>query len=152
MSNHHINRRSYSTNVRALNFKRKAVETLITLLWHLAPVFTLHKVADLFFAPARPRLSSDQSRMIAQYEQRFGYDLNRDDPLRLLSRFNAPVLIIYDRDDRIVPFRDSKAAAANNRHVRLHPTEGLGHKGVLTDPGVAAAALDHLGRPQTKEQ
>ena len=66
MSNHHINRRNYSTNVRTLDFKRKAVETLITMLWHLAPVFTLHKVTDLFFGPTRPRLSTDQSRMIAQ--------------------------------------------------------------------------------------
>lgn len=297
MTNHHINRRMYSTNVRAFSIKRKAVESLITILWHLAPAFTLQRVADLFFAPARPNLSAEQSRMIAhgrplqatvhgqtirgwswgqgpgillahgwngcgiqllgfitplvragytaiafdavghgrsegrtssyfeytdtlrlvvdpdrgfhiqgfvghslgaaalintidkvhlnlpavliapplrlrellhdtlgqwgipepvyrtliaQYESRFGYDLNRDDPLRLLGRLNAPVLIVHDRDDRMVPFRDSKTAAENNRHVRLHLTEGLGHKGVLTDPGVAAAALDHLGRPQAK--
>ncbi|MEN8692126.1 MAG: alpha/beta fold hydrolase [Desulfobacterales bacterium] len=299
MSSHQINRRNYSTNVRIFNIKRKAVESLITILWHLAPAFTQQKIADLFFAPTRPRLSTDQSLMIdqgrplqatvhgktirgwrwgqgpgillahgwngcgiqlhglitplvragytaiafdalghgrsdghtssyfeytdtlrlvvdpetgfriqgfvghslgaaalvntidkehlslpavliapplrlrellhdilgqwgipapvyktliAQYEQRFGYNLNHDDPLRLLGRLNAPVLIIHDRDDRIVPFRDSKAAAKNNRHVRLHLTEGLGHKGVLTDPGVAAAALDHLSRPQAKAQ
>jgi pimeloyl-ACP methyl ester carboxylesterase len=284
----------YSTNVRAFNVKRKAVAGVITLLWHLAPAFTLQRVADLFFAPARPNLSAEQSRILAhgrplqatvhgqtirgwcwgrgpgillahgwngcgiqlhgfitplvragytaiafdalghgrsdgrtssyfeysdtlrsvvdpdrrfriqgfvghslgaaalintidkehlnlpavliapplrlrellhdtlgrwgipepvyrtlisQYESRFGYDLIRDDPLRLLGRLNAPVLIVHDRDDRIVTFRDSKTAAENNRHVRLHLTEGLGHKGVLTDPGVAAAALDHLGRP-----
>ena len=41
MTNHHINRRMYSTNVRAFSIKRKAVESLITILWHLAPAFTL---------------------------------------------------------------------------------------------------------------
>ncbi|MGB5616802.1 MAG: hypothetical protein WBM78_08180 [Desulfobacterales bacterium] len=64
MTNHHINRRMYSTNVRAFSIKRKAVESLITILWHLAPAFTLQRVADLFFAPARPNLSAEQSRMI----------------------------------------------------------------------------------------
>ena len=64
MSNYHINRHMYSTNVRAFNIKRKAVEGVITLLWHLAPAFTLQRVADLFFAPARPNLSAEQSRMI----------------------------------------------------------------------------------------
>jgi len=283
----HIN----STNVRSKNIMLKAVEGLITMSWRLAPTFTLHRVADLFFAPTRPRLSPDQSRMIAhgrpiqvtvhgktirgwrwgqgpgillahgwngcgiqldglitplvragytaiafdalghgrsggrtssyfeytdmlrsivdpdkgfriqglvghsfgaaalvntidkehltlpavliapplklrdllhdtlgqwgipapvyetliaQYEQRFGYDLNRDDPLRLLGSLNAPILIVHDRDDGIIPVKDSWAAAENNPHVRLHLTEGLGHKGVLTDPGVAAAVLDHL--------
>lgn len=295
MSNHHINRHIDSTNVRAFNIKRKAVEGVITMLWHLAPAFTLQRVADLFFTPTRSNLSAEQSRiiahgrplqatvhgqtirgwcwgqgpgillahgwngcgiqlhgfitplvragytaiafdalghgrsegrtssyfeytdtlrsvidpdrgfriqgfvghslgaaalinaidkeqlnlptvliapplrlrellhdtlgqwgipepvyraLIAQYESRYGYDLNRDDPLRLFGRLNAPVLMVHDRDDRIVPFRDSKAAAENNRHVRLLLTEGLGHKGVLTDPGVALAAIDHLGRSQ----
>ena len=57
----------YSTNVRAFNIKRKTVEGVITLLWHLAPAFTLQRVADLFFAPARPNLSAEQSRMIASF-------------------------------------------------------------------------------------
>jgi pimeloyl-ACP methyl ester carboxylesterase len=57
-------------------------------------------------------------KLIAQCEQRFGYDLNRDDSLRLLNRFNVPVLIIHDRDDRIFPFRNSKAADSINGHLR----------------------------------
>jgi hypothetical protein len=65
MSNYHINQHIYSTNVRAFNIKRKAVEGVITLLWHLAPAFTLQRVADLFFAPARPNVSAEQRRMIA---------------------------------------------------------------------------------------
>ena len=50
MSSHHIYRHKHSTNVRAFNIKRNAVEGVITLLWHLAPAFTLQRVADLFFA------------------------------------------------------------------------------------------------------
>lgn len=65
MSSHHIYRHKHSTNVRAFNIKRKAVEGVITLLWHLAPAFTLQRVADLFFAPARPNVSAEQRRMIA---------------------------------------------------------------------------------------
>jgi hypothetical protein len=65
MSNNHINRYNYSTNVRAFKIKRKTVEGIITLLWHLAPAFTLKRVADLFFATARPNVSAEQSWMIA---------------------------------------------------------------------------------------
>jgi len=64
MSNYHINRHIYSTNVRAFNIRRKAVESFIKMLWHLVPAFTLQRVADLFFAPVRPNLSAEQSRMI----------------------------------------------------------------------------------------
>ncbi len=64
MSNYHINRYIYSTNVRSFNIKRKAIESLIIMAWHLAPACTLHRVAGLFFALTRPRLSADQSRMI----------------------------------------------------------------------------------------
>ncbi|MGD1999631.1 MAG: hypothetical protein PVG81_04695 [Desulfobacterales bacterium] len=52
MSNHPTNRHKHSTNVRAFNIKRIAAKGVITLLWHLAPAFTLQRVADLFFAPA----------------------------------------------------------------------------------------------------
>ena len=65
MSNHLTNRHKHSTNVRAFNIKRIAAKGVITLLWYLAPAFTLQRVADLFFAPARPNLSAEQSRMIA---------------------------------------------------------------------------------------
>jgi hypothetical protein len=65
MSNNHIDRYNYSTNVRAFKVKRKAVEGVITLLWHLAPAFTLKRVVDLFFAPARPNVSAEQRRMSA---------------------------------------------------------------------------------------
>ena len=64
MSNKYINRHMDSTNVRALNIKRKAVEGVISLLWHLAPAVYLQRVSNLFFAPARPNLSAEQSRMI----------------------------------------------------------------------------------------
>ena len=65
MSNNHINRYNCSTNVRAFKVKCKTVEGVITSPWHLAPAFTLKRGVDLFFAPARPNVSAEQSRMIA---------------------------------------------------------------------------------------
>ena len=60
MSNHPTNRHKHSTNVRAFNIKRIAAKGVITLLWHLAPAFTLQRVADFFLR--RPDQTSVQSK------------------------------------------------------------------------------------------
>ena len=56
MSNYLINRRIYSTNVRASNIKRKAVESFNTMLW---PGAGLHPAAGYRFVfcacPTKPQ-------------------------------------------------------------------------------------------------
>ena len=49
------------------------------------------------------------------------------------------VLVVHDRDDRIIPFADAERIARATRG-ELHATRGLGHRDVLRDGDV----LDHI--------
>ncbi len=55
---------------------------------------------------------------------------------RLAPRLTTPLLVVHDRDDREVPYRDGVAVAAAWSNARLVTTAGLGHRRILTDPEV----------------
>jgi hypothetical protein len=84
--------------------------------------------------------------IIGDFEKRYGYSLRRDNPYSLLGEIGRPVLIVHDVDDRAAPFDDSHEISMMNKHIALHPTQGLGHKRVLSDALVIATCLDYLGR------
>jgi len=83
-------------------------------------------------------------KLIAAYETRFGYSLQRDDPHLHLKDLRSPVLVIHDHDDPIIAHRDSRTATHGFGHVTLHTTHGLGHKRILIDPAVVDAAMAHI--------
>jgi pimeloyl-ACP methyl ester carboxylesterase len=84
-------------------------------------------------------------KMIAQYEERFGYTLAGDDPHRLLKDLASQVLVIHDQDDRVIAHEDSLTVCQRFSHLTLHTTHGLGHRGVMTDPGVVQRVMEYLG-------
>lgn len=51
-------------------------------------------------------------------------------------------LLIHDESDDIVPFTQAEATARAWPGARLLRTEGLGHRRILKDPAVVAAAVD----------
>lgn len=83
--------------------------------------------------------------LIGNFEERFGYDLAHDNPVILLGRLSAPLLIVHDTDDRAVPFRDSQDISQKHKHIALHATQGLGHLRVLSDRAVINTSLHYLG-------
>jgi len=83
-------------------------------------------------------------KLIAAFENRFGYSLQHDDPHLHLKDLRSPVLVIHDHDDPIIAHRDSRTATHGFGHVTLHTTHGLGHKRILTDPAVVDAAMAHI--------
>ena len=85
--------------------------------------------------------------VIAGYERRYGYSLERDNPIRLLPRLKQRVLIVHDRADGTTPYLVSRRAAEQCGHVDLHTTEGLGHKRILTDPDVIRLVVNYLKAP-----
>jgi len=89
-------------------------------------------------------------RLIADYENRFGYSLQHDDPHLRLKDLRSSVLVIHDHDDPIIPHRDSRSASHGFGHVTLHTTHGLGHKRILTDPAVVEATMAHLLNPELR--
>ncbi len=109
----------------------------------LAPALQLRKT--LFDVLERhgiaPRV---YERVIATYEARFGYSLERDDPHRRLGDLRSPVLVIHDRDDPVIAYADSEALCGRFRQVTLKTTSGLGHRGIIADPDVVEAGVSHL--------
>lgn len=88
--------------------------------------------------------------VIAGYERRYGYSFERDNPVRLLPRLKNRLLIVHDRADQTTPYLESRRIADQRRDVRLHTTEGLGHKQILTDPAVVRLVVDYLKAPAEK--
>ena len=82
--------------------------------------------------------------------RRFGAALESFDVPARVARSSVPFLVVHDRDDREVPWTDGAAIAGARPEALLITTEGLGHRRILRDPAVAAAAVaflrDHLAR------
>jgi pimeloyl-ACP methyl ester carboxylesterase len=60
---------------------------------------------------------------------------------QLAAPRDAGLLVIHDRDDHEVPFRQGERLAATWPNAQLVATEGLGHRRVLRDPDVIARAV-----------
>lgn len=92
------------------------------------------------------------SRAIAQ---RVRSDLERRfalAPIQLVASQRAPglgtaLLAFHDATDREVAHADGARLVAAWPGARLETTRGLGHRRILTDPEVVAAAVEFLGRP-----
>jgi pimeloyl-ACP methyl ester carboxylesterase len=86
----------------------------------------------------------------ARLERRFGAPLEAFDLPARVGRSATPFLVLHDRDDREVPWTDGAAIARAHRGGSLLRTEGLGHRRILADPEVVAAAAaflrSHLAR------
>jgi fermentation-respiration switch protein FrsA (DUF1100 family) len=65
----------------------------------------------------------------------------------LVAGYPQPLLVIHDRHDAEVSFRDGAALAGAWPGARLLLTEGLGHNRLLRDPGVVAETVGFLAGP-----
>ena len=79
------------------------------------------------------------ARMRASSERRLRITWTELDVCAVAPYMSAPLLVVHDRDDAIVPFAEGAAIAAAWPGARLLATTGLGHRGVLRDPQVVAA-------------
>lgn len=79
--------------------------------------------------------------MVREFETRlmFSSDELRTD--RLVEDIDAPILIVHDRQDQVVPLDHGAAIAAAAPEGSLLETNGLGHRGVLTDSEVVSAVV-----------
>jgi pimeloyl-ACP methyl ester carboxylesterase len=83
--------------------------------------------------------------LIKEYEDQFGYNMHRDNPVNLLREIDSRILIVHDKNDPTIPYVDSKDISEKFPNIELHTTERLGHKKVLTDSEVVNLALDYFG-------
>lgn len=83
-------------------------------------------------------------RMRGQVEQREGVSLGLFEPAWLGERVGQPTLIVHDRGDVTAPLAGSETLLAGLPAGRMHVTEGLGHRRLLSDPAVMQQVLAHL--------
>lgn len=62
----------------------------------------------------------------------------------MVGRTDASVLVLHDRGDRRSSYTDAAALVEPWPGAVLVPTEGLGHRRILADPGVAGGIVEFL--------
>lgn len=82
--------------------------------------------------------------MQAAIEERYGLRWSELELQRLAPRLEAQALVIHDRGDRVVPWKQGEQFARHWRGARLMSTEGLGHGRILQDDAVTQAAADFV--------
>ncbi|CAM5292748.1 alpha/beta hydrolase [Streptomyces narbonensis] len=70
---------------------------------------------------------------------------DRFDAEEAAAGLDLPVLLFHDEDDDMVPVvQGRRLARAHGDRARLVVTRGLGHRRILTDPGVVAEAVEFV--------
>jgi pimeloyl-ACP methyl ester carboxylesterase len=87
---------------------------------------------------------SAEPALRARVEAIAGERLDRLNSAVLGPRMRVPLLVLHDRQDREVPLEDGERVAREAVDGRLVVTEGLGHRRILRDPGVAEQAVRFL--------
>jgi pimeloyl-ACP methyl ester carboxylesterase len=82
-----------------------------------------------------------RERMHRVIEERVGRSWSIFDAIELAPALMAPVLVVHDRGDAEVPWQHGAALARAWRGSEMLMTEGLGHRRILRDPDVVAAAV-----------
>lgn len=85
-------------------------------------------------------------RLRERVERRVGVSWREIRMAALAPAGETPLLLVHDREDREVPWRDAAAIAASWPGAELLATTGLGHRRVVGDPAVVAAAVEFLRR------
>jgi pimeloyl-ACP methyl ester carboxylesterase len=82
-----------------------------------------------------------RERMHRRIEERVGQSWSVFDAIELAPALAAPLLVIHDRGDAEIPWQHGAAIARAWRGAEMLMTEGLGHRRILRDPDVVAAAV-----------
>jgi len=62
--------------------------------------------------------------LVADMERYYGYDVHQDNPDVLVKSISSKMLIVHDKDDRTIPYTDSKTLSDNTDNFYLHTTFG----------------------------
>ncbi|RAJ38679.1 alpha-beta hydrolase superfamily lysophospholipase [Kitasatospora sp. SolWspMP-SS2h] len=96
------------------------------------------------------RLRADLARRVEQVLLPDAGDVRRRfDATHRPERVGAPILVVHDEGDEVVPLRQAHLlrAAYGEEQLRLITTRGLGHRRVLSEPTVVDNALAFLAEP-----
>jgi pimeloyl-ACP methyl ester carboxylesterase len=82
--------------------------------------------------------------LLERHERRFGRPLDDYTAPMLAPRISAPLLVLHDEADPVVPFADGLGLADWAPHASLVRVQGLGHMRILRDPTVVAQIVRHI--------
>jgi pimeloyl-ACP methyl ester carboxylesterase len=85
-----------------------------------------------------------RERMQGRIEERVSRPWSAFDAIALAPALAAPLLVIHDRGDAEIPWQHGAAIARAWRGAEMLMTEGLGHRRILRDPDVVAAAVSFV--------
>ena len=105
--------------------------------------------ADLTVAARRFTETLGFSRGVAEQmrqciERRAGAAWSAFDAAALAPALSVPLLVVHDRADAEVPWQHGMILARAWRGAEMLMTDGLGHRRILRDPNVVAAATTFL--------
>ncbi|HEY0682737.1 MAG TPA: alpha/beta fold hydrolase [Steroidobacter sp.] len=92
--------------------------------------------------------ANDIETMIALLSREIGVEAREVSMPGRAAHLNQPALFIHSADDRVVSIEDSLASAGAWRGARHLRVEGLGHRRILADPAVIAAAVEFVSITQ----
>jgi pimeloyl-ACP methyl ester carboxylesterase len=109
-------------------------------------VVLVSPAADLAGPAAQFTMSLGFSRAVREQmhrriEDRVGRPWSAFDGAALAPALAAPLLVIHDRGDAEIPWQHGSVIARAWRGASLLLTDGLGHRRILRDPDVVAAAV-----------
>jgi pimeloyl-ACP methyl ester carboxylesterase len=81
------------------------------------------------------------------YERRvqaaFPVPLEEEATSLYVPRVSCPVLVLHDENDEMIPTQAARDIASAD-HASLELTQGLGHRGIIRDPGTMARVVEFL--------
>jgi pimeloyl-ACP methyl ester carboxylesterase len=101
---------------------------------------------SVHFAAAVGLSPTARQLMQRRIEARVGVPWSAFDVRSLGAGQVVPLLVVHDRDDAEVPWQDGALLAQTWPGAQRLDTEGLGHRRVLRDPEVVAAAVRFIDR------
>ena len=120
-------------------------------LVYLAPSVDMYNVTERF-GEMTGFSSEIVERLRSGLEHRFAIRWSQFQGLDLAPSIRRPLLVIHDRDDREIPWREAEALADAWPGARMHSTQGLGHRRILLDRDVIDSTTvflrEDLGRPK----
>lgn len=109
----------------------------------VAPPASLTRAAHRF-ARALRLPGRVYAEMLAHFDRSEGIDIEALQARNMVQDIGTPALIVHDLGDAEVPWADGEQYARYWPGARLLSTDGLGHRRILADPSVVAAACDWI--------
>ena len=82
--------------------------------------------------------------MVTEFEKRYRFGRGEIDTDNLVENLRVPLLVVHDETDKVAPLSDGETIASCAPNGVFMKTNGLGHRGVLSDSDVIERSVDFL--------